>query len=68
MDRLDVGHYVRSKPGVGQPQIEGYIYAIDGDVARIDTRRVGGAKLDHDPLARPIIRVRSLRNLERSEL
>jgi len=65
MDKLDVGHYVRSKEGAGQPRIEGYIAKIEGDVARIDVRRIGQAKVSRFS---PEFRTRSLRNLERGEL
>ena len=65
-DKLEVGHYVQSKPGVGQPQIHGYILSIERDVAKIDVRRVGNAKVScqHGTM----VRTRSLANLERGEV
>jgi len=64
-DRLDVGHFVRSKRGAGQPVIEGTIKAIVKSVAYIEVHRIGGARVKSDY---PLVRVRSLSNLERSEL
>jgi hypothetical protein len=66
MDNLEVGHYVQSKPGAGQPQIHGYIISIERDVAKIDVRRVGQARVS--TIAGKLVRTRSLRNLERGEV
>ena len=62
--RLKIGDYVRSKPGAGQPVIEGQIHRIERDLATIKVVRIGNARVS----GRPIFRVRSLSNLKRGEI
>ena len=64
-DKLEVGHYVRTKKEAGTPRIEGYISSIHRDVAWIDVRRVGQARVASK---QPVLRFRALQLLERGEL